>query len=173
MDYFPGKPIFEFFCPGDPIRQPRHRHRIAGKAPKQFVSLYIPGDDPVHAWKNIVCMSFRVAAQKADFTIIDTAVAVDLAFCMRRNKTNTNPNKINHVYWHDSKPDVDNLTKSVLDSLSGHAWTDDAKICSGLRDVVVAGDDGIVGVAVRLREPDTECRTWADHLIRDKSQNLF
>jgi Holliday junction resolvase RusA-like endonuclease len=44
--------------------------------------------------------------------------------------------------WHVSRPDVDNVGKSALDSLNGIAWRDDSQVCwIVVRKVYASGDE--------------------------------
>ena len=56
-----------------------------------------------------------------DFKPIDSAVLVELNFCYIRSKSNKNQ-------FHLIKPDIDNLIKSICDSLNGLAYVDDRLI---------------------------------------------
>lgn len=44
--------------------------------------------------------------------------------------------------WHEKKPDVDNLVKSLCDALTGLAWVDDTQVCHlSVQKVIAAGDE--------------------------------
>lgn len=51
---------------------------------------------------------------------------------------------------HDRKPDLDKLTRSVLDALTGVAWFDDAQVASLMARKFYADPDEVAGVEIEL-----------------------
>lgn len=61
-----------------------------------------------------------------------TPIAIELEFGLPIPKSTTKKRRqdITDGYiLHTKKPDIDNLTKSVMDALNGVAWHDDAQVC--------------------------------------------
>lgn len=102
--------------PGEPIAQPRHQ--VAnGRA-------YIPAKHPIHAYKD----SLRLVARQSFSKPLEGPIGVSLTFIFARpkrlKKTRTDRT------WKDTKPDIDNLEKAVLDALNGIAWMDDGQVAA-------------------------------------------
>ena len=120
------KPPLTFFCAGLPKAQPRAKARAFGK----FAQVYNPktADD----WKMIV----RNEASKVwDGVQWEGPLRVDLVFYFPRPKSHFRSNgelKPIAPKWHTSTPDVDNLFKSLADSLTNLGlWGDDKQVCDG------------------------------------------
>lgn len=127
-----------FFVPGLPVAQPRQRVAVVGGRARN----YTPGSSPVHAFKAAVRLAWPDAAIAAG------PVKVWMAFTFPRPKSKTR--KTNVAEFHTTKPDVDNLFKSVADALTGLAWRDDSQIAVAEVEKFVAGDDCKVGVWIRI-----------------------
>lgn len=84
-----------------------------------------------------------VAAQHAPKELLTSALEVQLDFLLPRPKSL--PKKIR---YHIKKPDIDNLTKSVLDALESIIYVNDAQIIS----LQVTKDYGIPLCRVRVEE---------------------
>lgn len=113
----------EFKVLGDPTAQKRHRHTSAGK----FVRVY----DPSKSDK----MDFlQVAQMYAPEVPYSGALALSLLFVFPRPKSHYRTGKNSGIlrddapYFHESKPDNDNLAKFIKDALNKVYWTDDSKI---------------------------------------------
>lgn len=158
--------VIELFIAGVPVAQPRPRQAVRGfdkKTKRHIITNYTPAEHPVHAWKRLVEVELTLAFRERGLLPIDQAIGVDLVFVMPLAKSNRR--KVNHRKWHAKKPDKDNLEKAVLDALSEVAWTDDAKVSTGVTTKVIAGDGDETGVAIRIRSLPPEPTGWADHLF--------
>ena len=111
--------MISFTVCGDPVAQPRHKVTIRGKKP----IAYIPDDHPIHAYKQAVQLAAKVAMGGRD--PVEGAVEVAIVFCFARPKSHTKAQRLDDR--HTQKPDLDNLTKAVLDALNGICWTDDSQ----------------------------------------------
>lgn len=122
--------IHEFTVEHEPVGQPRHRvGTIAGRA-----RLYLPSKHPVYSFKNAI----RIAWGKKTKTHGPLRVVVNAWF--RRPKSKTWKTKPMPAFFHTTKPDADNVLKSVLDALNGVAWVDDASVsCATIRKYVCSG----------------------------------
>lgn len=128
-----------FTVPAVPVAQPRQRHRVVPSGGRSFVHNFTPAKHPVQAFK----ASVRLAAQGAyQGPPLEGPVGIVVVFAMPR------PGRL---MWkkrpmprcpHVSKPDIDNLAKSVKDALSGLLWRDDSQIAhANLSKVYAAGDE--------------------------------
>jgi Holliday junction resolvase RusA-like endonuclease len=114
-----------FSASGEPKATPRVKAcRIGG-----FTRVYTPAtaDD----WKTIV----RYAClEKWDKKPLVGPLKIQISFYLKRPKSHFRSNgerKPNAPRYHTSKPDIDNLTKAVLDALTNlGVWQDDKQIAS-------------------------------------------
>lgn len=111
-----------------PVAQPRQRHRIAENAKgKTFVQNYTAKSDPVNSFKAAVGYSCRQAYQGP---VLDCPLEVCITAVFPRPKGMIFKTKPMPREWKTSKPDIDNIQKSVYDALNGVLWRDDSLICS-------------------------------------------
>ena len=120
-----------FWVPGRPIAQPRPRATIRGA----HAGVYNP--PTADAWKREVQFRARGAMLLHESPTSAPLIA-DLVFEMPcSSKLYTKSGALsaegrkhlwNGVLYHTQKPDVDNLTKAVLDALTGIVYDDDAQI---------------------------------------------
>lgn len=118
------KTIGMWLAKGMPKGQPRPRAFSRGGR----AAVYDPGT--AEGWKGCVA----VACASLEGRCLHQPLSVALTFYMPRPKahfrTNGKLKDASPVYLHDSKPDIDNLTKAVLDALTGiRAWLDDDQVC--------------------------------------------
>ena len=111
--------MISFTISGDPVAQPRHKITTRGK----FARAYIPKDHPIHGYKQEVQLAAKVAMAGKD--PVEGAVEVAIVFCFARPKSHTKAQRLDDR--HTQKPDLDNLTKAVLDALNGVCWADDSQ----------------------------------------------
>ena len=112
---------------GTPVAQPRPRFSSAGG----FVRAYTQADHPVVAWRK----SCANASRNHSRGPIYGPVAISLTFIMPRPAShygtgrNAGTLKASAPSAHIKTPDIDNLTKAVLDAMTAAgAWHDDAQI---------------------------------------------
>jgi Holliday junction resolvase RusA-like endonuclease len=105
-----------------PVAQPRQRHAIvAGHGVN-----YTPEKHPVNSFKAAVAYSCRAAYSGP---VLDCPIEVCIAAVFPRPKGMMFKTKPMPREWKTSKPDVDNIQKSVYDALNGVLWRDDSLIC--------------------------------------------
>lgn len=144
---------YHFFVPGIPVAQPRVKAARRGR----FIHIYTP--DTADAWKDCVR---KVGAQYKPGSILTGPVYVRLLFAMPRPKhlsTKTYKDEIHRP--HMVKPDVDNLTKAVLDAMSDW-WTDDCLVAMVQASKWYARLGGATGVEIHVSEldlPEKPCRS--------------
>lgn len=104
-----------FVVDGSPVPQPRHRVARSG-------GRYIPKGHAIHAWRDAVA----VEAFKCFSEPLEGPVSVVLTFRLPAPQADAFATPA----WHVKRPDTDNLTKAVLDAISGVAFKDDSQVCS-------------------------------------------
>ena len=134
----------EFFVPGLPVAQPRQRHAmIAG-----HVRNYTPTASPVNAFKATVKLACREALPDGwDFS---APMRMRISATFPRPKSKTKKRGANVFYPKTSKPDLDNLWKSIADALTGVAWNDDAQVWESTITKIVGSPDDEVGVSILI-----------------------
>lgn len=126
----------QIVIPGEPVAQPRHQ--VAnGRA-------YIPAKHPIHAFKDSVRLIGRQSISKP----LEGPIGVSLTFVFARPKRlkKTRPDQT----WKDTKPDIDNLEKAVLDALNGIAWNDDGQVAAVMKNKVWAAIDEAPRTIVKI-----------------------
>jgi Holliday junction resolvase RusA-like endonuclease len=112
--------IIMFEVPGVPVAQPRVKATAFGG----HARVYTPKTADVY--KASVAISCRVVHTSKPLV---GPLDVFIEFVMPRPKAMIWKTRSMPSVKHDKKPDLDNLAKAVLDSLSGIAWVDDSQIC--------------------------------------------
>ena len=118
-----------------PVAQPRQRHAIAKGG---FITNYTPAAHPVNQFKAAVCFA---AKQVYNGPVLDCAISVDIVAVFPRPKSMVKKNKPMYREWKTSKPDRDNIEKSVFDALNRVLWRDDSLICAGSTLKYIASGD--------------------------------
>lgn len=113
---------FKFVVLGEPVAQPRPRATSIGGMARMYEAAK---DHPIHAYKDAVALYCRQAMQADPLT---GPVRVHLLFCHELPKTYHRKRNPPKEQWKATKPDLDNLTKAVLDALNGVAWQDDSQV---------------------------------------------
>lgn len=108
-----------FFAPGAPAPQGSKRHIGNGRM--------IESSKLLGPWRERVSW-FAVQAMKRYGPPITGAVVMDLDFVMPRPKSTPKTKTTPAI----KRPDIDKLTRAILDALSGVAYVDDSQVV-GLR----------------------------------------
>lgn len=137
-----------------PIAQPRQRHAIRGDVGKQFIANYTPKKHPVNAFKSDcrIAASFSYGGSPLNCPLRLIIIAVF-------------PRPGNKIYKKRemprapkaSKPDFDNLAKSVCDALNGIIWRDDSLVTDGRVIKRIARGDEQPHVEIEISEDLGEC----------------
>ena len=109
-----------FSVPGDPVPQPRPRVSTRGG----FARAYVPATHAVHGYRKAIA----AAAREAGVGVHGDPVDVVIDFIFARPKSHTRKSGVRPDAPRYPRQDADNLAKSVLDSLNGVAWEDDAQV---------------------------------------------
>lgn len=127
--------IISFTVNAVPIAQPRQRHAMIGG----YIRNYTPSKHPVQKFKAMVAHEASLAHKgqpiEGPIEIVITAFFPRPKYMITKKKPMTRE-------WKDTKPDIDNIQKSIFDALKGIVWTDDCQICvCKVTKVVCAGDE--------------------------------
>ena len=126
--------------PGQPVAKGRPRATgFIDKQGKARGRMY-PPDKTAH-WENVVKDRALSCGLEEP---IDGAISLQLDFYFSRPKSAKN-RKYPHV-----RPDIDNLSKLIMDAVNGVIWTDDARVCRKVSEKHYTDDVRQVGVRVQI-----------------------
>jgi Holliday junction resolvase RusA-like endonuclease len=131
--------MIRFEVRGEPIPQPRPRAARVGR----HVHIYTPDRD-IAPWKRLVMLAARPVVPA---TPIEGPVTLEIDFFLSRPasvKPAKRPLPI-------TKPDLDNLTKAVMDVITDVGiWRDDCQVCKHVISKEYAAPGCSAGVIVRI-----------------------
>ena len=84
----------------------------------------------VKGWQHLIAAAFTEALSALapdDRHLIAGGARIEIIYCLPRPKALSRPKHA--AAEHTKKPDLDKLTRAVLDALTGIAWSDDAQVC--------------------------------------------
>ena len=125
------------FIPIKPKPAPRPRFSRKGT--------YNPSD--YTEYKKVITLAFMAKYGSIKSTY---PISMKLDFFFKIPKS-WNKQKKADACWHTSRPDADNLTKSIKDSLNGVAYVDDSQVCMLLVRKQYATEDGILIELIELK----------------------
>jgi Holliday junction resolvase RusA-like endonuclease len=150
--------MIRFHIPAIPIAQPRQRHRVMQSAGRAFAMNFTPSKHPVQAFKATARMAAQTAYQGAP---LEGPIVLRVLFLMPRPGRLRWKKRPMPREWHTSKPDLDNLEKSLKDALSGLIWIDDAQVCEVRKQKLYCCGDEQPGLMVEIEQ----CEPWVDMSI--------
>lgn len=140
--------LLSAFVPGLPIAQPRVKATaFVGADGKARGRVYTP-QAKVGPWRERVAVLALAGRQAGKWT--EGPVRLSLRFVFPRPKAKCWKTRPQPAEWMISKPDLDNLAKSVLDAVTGVLFKDDAQLCSLTVEKLVAGGSDQVGAFIHL-----------------------
>lgn len=106
---------------GFPVPQPRPRATIRNSR------VHIYNKNTAKEWKNSIKIAFIDYAN----TNLDEPLSVEIMYYIKRPKSLLRKKDPFDIIPHIKKPDLDNLDKAVLDSLTDiNVWLDDSRVFS-------------------------------------------
>jgi Holliday junction resolvase RusA-like endonuclease len=139
--------MISFTVPGIPIAQPRPRACAFVRGGKVRTRIYRDDDSPIHAWRQAVTLAARMKYQGPP---LEGPVGVKMDFFLARPKSMQWKKRPMLRCWHDSRPDLDNFVKGVLDALNGILWEDDGQVVQmkAQKQIAAGGEQPCVEVMV-------------------------
>ena len=144
-----------FFVPGAPVPQPRPRAAMAhgGKGARVHevtsIKNAITGqrkEHPIVAFK----ATCRLAASQAYRGAPLTGPLELVLECVLPRPASIPKREGIGQRWRDKKPDADNIAKSIMDSVRGILWVDDAQVARLVVEKVEAAEGEPPGVNVKV-----------------------
>jgi crossover junction endodeoxyribonuclease RusA len=132
--------MLQFVVPGRPAPQGSKRHVGHG--------VMVESSRELGPWRERVALAAHNAMTAAGATPFTGAVAIRLCFVLPRPK-NTPKRRTPPAI---KRPDLDKLTRSVLDAITGVVLLDDAQVVDLHAHKRLAGIGEIPGVAVTVEE---------------------
>lgn len=123
-----------------PVAQPRQRHRIiTTRAGQSFVGNYTPAKDPVNAFKAHCRLAASMAYKGAP---LDEPLRLSIVAVFPRPKAKIWKSRPMPREYKGSKPDFDNIGKSICDALNELVWRDDSLVVEAkVTKCIAAGDE--------------------------------
>jgi len=136
--------MIEFFVPGIPVAKGSAKAFYNRKANRAFVVQNNAARQ--RPWVSMISLMAEEAGARI---VAEGPVRVTLVFHMPRPKSHFTKKGLRETapVLHHSKPDIDKITRAVLDALTAIAWKDDAQVAA--LEVVKRYDDE-PGVRVTL-----------------------
>ena len=122
--------LFDFFVPGTPRPQGSAKW-VRSKATGKSIPIK---NKNLETWRGMVSVFAHNAMLRDGFDLMDSPVGVSLVFQFERPKSHFRTGKYQHELKasaparHTQTPDIDKLTRSVLDSLTGVLYHDDSQV---------------------------------------------
>lgn len=137
-----------------PVAQPRQRHRVMTAGGRTFAQNFTPAKHPVQAFKAAVQLAAKNAldAQCPSSAPLDGALNLSVVFLLPRPKSMVWKKRPMPRWWHTTRPDADNLLKSVKDALNGLCWRDDSQVSVVKVTKLYASGEETPGAEVTISE---------------------
>ena len=140
-------PVLSLFIPGVPVPKGSMRAFV----PKGWNRAVLTNNDPkTKAWASVVSLATAAEVQRTLWPITDRAVSVRLRFNLPRpaghygSGKNVGIVKASAPKNTVTKPDIDKLTRCLLDALTGIVWRDDSQVVAlDVRKYYAMGQPGV------------------------------
>lgn len=130
--------MIEFFVPGKPVGKKRPRFARRG----HHVQAYTP--EETANYENLVAM-LALEQKNQHSPPLDSAVKVSIVINLHGPKS-----RPKRIIYHKTKPDADNVMKSILDGMNGILFSDDAQAVKGEWEKRFSPGNQSEGVYVRV-----------------------
>jgi Holliday junction resolvase RusA-like endonuclease len=151
--------IIEFFIPGTVTAKGRVKSRIVGEGKSAFIASNVPAK--TRKWEAIVRYYAQQAMQgKEKF---EGPVRAEIVFAMPR------PQCREFDYFCATKPDIDNLVKSILDSVNLILWKDDCIVTEVVAKKLYESSFIEAGAHVKLMDASVKS-FWLEHVEEMKEE---
>ena len=137
--------VIKFEVPCIPVAQPRQRHSVVNG----HVRNYIPKTDPVWVFKTALQLAASTVRPEI---ILSGPIRIILDFIFPRTKSMIWKSKPMTRVAKSTKPDIDNLCKSVFDALNGILFVDDSQICECRASKYIASGNEQPRVIITIEE---------------------
>lgn len=129
---------------GEPKAQPRPRAMKRG----DHISIYNPSSAEI--WKR----SILAALKSVQFEKFNMPVEVSIIYYLKRPTSLMRKSDSDDIIIHSKKPDLDNLNKAVLDSITkAEVWNDDSQVHSlASLKYYAKKDNSNMGAYIEIRE---------------------
>lgn len=148
----------QFIVPSVPIAQPRTKVSSFGGKARAYTPKTVKSADgtrkphPVHAFKATCRHAATLVYSGAP---LQGPLALTVVFVLPRPQNMHWKTKPMPRAWHTSKPDSDNLQKSVKDALTKLLWVDDSQVCQTTAEKWIASGSEQPHVLVLIEQLET------------------
>lgn len=109
-------------------------------------------------WASLISVTAQNRMRILNENISLNPISIHLDFYMPRPKAHYHTGAKSHLLkttapkYHTSKPDIDKLTRLVLDALTGIIWKDDSQVSKQSAIKLYSVENGFTGVAVMISD---------------------
>ena len=135
----------ELTIPGIPVGKGRPRFASGGHA-------YTP--EKTHAYETAVCLAWKAQSGKTFPAGVPILAGITAYFPIPKSYSKRKAAQVDGAY-HISRPDADNIAKSVLDALNQHAYQDDSAVQIAYCRKLYTGGDPRVELKLWTPEEDS------------------
>lgn len=136
-----------FFVAGEPVPQGSHVAVVSKSTGRAFVKS--ANERSLAYWRGRIATEAQAAMAGAP--LVEGPLAIDAQFYLTRPESRPKRER-----WPDRRPDLDKLTRSVLDALKRVAYRDDKQICAAhvSKCYATAGPPGVMVMLYALSSAD-------------------
>lgn len=146
----PSDGVFlDMWVAGLAIAQPRHRDVALPGGERLHLEAY--SSHRIHAYK----AALRIAAtqgMRRPPAPREMPIKLTIMVLFERPQRLLSKNRINKPYLHTSRPDDENLVKSIQDALTKVVWSDDCQVSTLIFRKRYTNEGEVSGVRIRVEE---------------------